>query len=202
MTLGRWLLVHSFSIFLVVIFILGYIYREELKLELAYMQIMDLGKSETVVESLKRDNQPQPNNKQKNTEQKVGVTKEESPKLATTSTVDSAPLGAEPTILQTQGYQQDHLFDARAAYWQRDYLSAIEKYRNLIENEPDNPDYSGELGNIYYTMNDYKNASELYYRTARLLLDQGKREEAGQLLPPISAMNRELGGQLRHALKQ
>jgi len=72
----------------------------------------------------------------------------------------------------------------------------------LINRDPENPDYYGELGNVYYAMNDNNNASELYFRTAQLLLHQGQRDAAAQLLSPLNAMNRELGDKLKRSLTQ
>ncbi len=201
MTFGRWLLIHSFSIFLVVILVLGYIYREELKLEQAYSQILDLGNAETVVKPLKQEKQ-QASPDRHDEVKTVDNSTPEVQQVIATSPAEKQPLVIAPTIVHAETHQQDVLFDAREAYWQRDYQAAIGKYRNLIESDPKNPDYSGELGNVYYAMNDYRNASELYFRTAMLLLEQGQRDEAGQLLPPLNAMNRQLGDQLRNELKR
>ena len=202
MTFGRWLLIHSFSIFLVVILVLGYIYREELKLEQAYSQILDLGNAETVVKSLKQDEQQQASPDKLDAVKTVDNSTIDGQEMIATSPAEKQSLVTAPTVVHAETNQQDLLFDAREAYWQRDYQAAIGKYRNLIDSDPQNPDYSGELGNIYYAMNDYRNASELYFRTAMLLLEQGQRDEAGQLLSPLNAMNRQLGDQLSNELKR
>ena len=47
MSFGRWLLIHSFSIFLVTVFILAYIYRTELQLEQVYNQVLNIDSKST-----------------------------------------------------------------------------------------------------------------------------------------------------------
>lgn len=52
MTFGRWLLIHSFSIFLVGVLIFGYLYRDELQLEQAYQQLLNLDEHKNVIGQL------------------------------------------------------------------------------------------------------------------------------------------------------
>ncbi len=200
MTFGRWILIHSFSIFLVGLLVFGYLYRDELQLEQAYQQLLNLDPPTEVVKSLKLNQQEQ---------QKVEPAKSneitqplEEPDQIISSANQPAPVKVIPTINQAEFSKDDLLYDARQAFWARDYRTAITQYRQLINREPNNPDYSGELGNIYYAINDYNNASELYFRTAQLLLHQGQKDAAAQLLPPLNAMNRGLGDKLKRSLTQ
>jgi tetratricopeptide (TPR) repeat protein len=202
MTFGRWLLVHSFSIFLVGLLVVGYLYRDELQLEQAYQQLLNLDRPTEVIESLKLDQKKKP--ALANTEAdeiKQPMAKSE-PEVSTVNKSEIASIQVTPTIKQAEFSKDDLLFDARQAYWERDYKGAIGRYQQLINRDPQNPDYSGELGNVYYAMNDHKMASELYFRTAQLLLHQGQRDAAAQLLSPLNAMNRELGDKLKRGLMQ
>jgi len=101
MTFGRWLLIHSFSIFLVSLLVLGYLYREELQLEQAYQQLLNLDPpTEDVIKSLTLDEQAQ---------QKLQSTKSDEkhqpiakPDRVITSDELSDPIQVTPTIKQTE----------------------------------------------------------------------------------------------------
>lgn len=201
MTFGRWLLTHSFSIFLVSVLILGYVYRKDLQLEQAYQQLLNLEQPATVINALK----PQ---KPVAEQTQNAVAEAEKPRQAPVipATNSSTPellattAAVIPTISEPLMMQDDLLMDARQAYWDRDYEKAIYYYRQLMDRDPENPDYSGELGNIFYALNDYNSASQLYFRSAQLLSNQGQRDSALQLISPVTAMNRELGDKLKQSL--
>lgn len=205
MSFGRWILIHSFSIFLVAMLVLGYLYREDLQLEQAYQQLLNLDQpAEQVINSLKLDKQPQQKlEKDTSTLKSEEIQRvEKSSDQQTTSKAVTEADRITATVNQQDAQLENILFDARQAFWERDYKTAIGHYQQLIASNPANPDYTGELGNIYYAMNDYKNAAELYFRTAQLLNRQGQRDAAMQLLAPLNAMNRELGDRLKQSLGQ
>ena len=97
---------------------------------------------------------------------------------------------------------QDELFLARQAYWDKNYTVAIGRYQKLIQEDRNNPDYRGELGNIYYALNDYANASQLYYQSGLIFIQQNRPEQARMLVSPMIAMNRELGEKLKSKLRE
>jgi tetratricopeptide (TPR) repeat protein len=110
---------------------------------------------------------------------------------------------ARPTISKTpRQYGEQLLMSARQAYWNRDYRTSIDRYRQLLNQQPQNPDFNGELGNVYYAMNDYSRAAQQYYRAALLLLDQDQVEAARQLISPITAMDRALDDRLQSRFRQ
>jgi tetratricopeptide (TPR) repeat protein len=201
MSFGRWLLIHSFSISLVGLLVLGYLYREELQLERAYQQLLNLDPpTEDVIKSLALDKKTQQQAKPKKSDEiHKPIVK---PDKVIESDEVSEPVQVTSTIKHTEVQQDDLLFDARQAFWAKDYQTAIDRYQQLINRDSENPDYYGELGNVYYALNDSNKASELYFRTAQLLLHQGQRDAAAQLLPPLNAMNRELGDKLKRSLTQ
>ena len=204
MTFGRWLLVHSFSIFLVCLLLLGYVYRDELKLEQAYQQLLNFDSEEQVaVDSAKSDeitpsSEPVIENKDRQ------LTTESAPKaeISESFTQPSMELQTKPTVSEVIIEQDALLFQARQAYWDKNYEQAIQGYQQLIQKEPNNPDYFGELGNIYYSLNDFPNASRHYYQAALVLIQQNKMEQARSLVSPVTAMNRELGDKLRQRMAQ
>ncbi len=228
MSFGRWLLIHSFSIFLVTVFVLGYVYREELQLEQVYRQILNTpdqalaeadakyvdevlapeSKSIQPPESAqasdsgntRSNNWPQPSSVQSadaNTVDSppISVAREPAPMVA-----ESLP--SRPTVSPPVIEQSELLYKARKAYWSKDYEMAIFHYQRLIEEDGDNPDYIGELGNIYYSLNDFENAAQQFHQAAIILIARGKRDQAAMLLSPVTAMNRDLGDQLRQRLRQ
>lgn len=216
MSFGRWLLIHSFSIFLVGLFLLGYLYRDELQLEQVYQQILSSGKqkvaevansdrAETLQSDSKLGEATAPAIDQKEADP-VGQEPSESAMMppqemvADSETLDF--LQSTPTVSKTIIELDDLLFKARKAYWDKDYPLAISYYQQLIEDDGDNPDYIGELGNIYYSINDFENASQLYYQAAIILIAKNRVDQARSLLSPITAMNRELGDKLKQKLLQ
>lgn len=202
MTFGRWLLIHSFSIFLVGLMLFGYIYRHELRLEQVYQQLLKLEPQEnTTTQSITAS---EGKTKEKipakpDTANSAAVLQQSSPqndqKLAST-----LPLTSIPTVSKEIIQQDDRLMSARKAYWDKNYNDAIHLYQQLVKEHNDNPDYLGELGNIYYAINDYQNATRAYYRAALLLLEQKKPEKAQALISPITAMDRDLGNQLKEKI--
>ncbi len=208
MTFGRWLLVHSFSIFLVVLFILGYIYRDELQLEQAYQQLLN-----KVPQSENAQVAEQPSEVDTPAPAQVSAPQETvTPEQIVTETDVSAStevpqdsldyLLSTPTVSKTIIELDELLFKARKAYWDKDYQTAIFHYQQLIEDDGDNPDYIGELGNIYYSINDFDNAAQLYYQAAIILIAKNRPDQARLLVSPVTAMNRDLGDELRRRLMQ
>jgi tetratricopeptide (TPR) repeat protein len=78
--------------------------------------------------------------------------------------------------------KQEMLAAARRAYWSKDIPLAIRRYQALIQGYPNEPDYYGELGNIYFKEGEHERAGEAYYEAALLLLDRGERDRAKDLL--------------------
>ncbi len=205
MSFGRWLLVHSFSLFMLALLILLYLFRSELQLDKAYRQLISLPPIEQVAKKPATTVDKQEPGKQDTTDD-IRPSQTNTP--VDDSTNRSAPpqeLVAIPTLSESrpeETNQTGDLIRARKAYWNNDYARAIDEYKRLIRQHPDNPDYLGELGNIYYTLNDDQHAAKLYYQAAMIFLQQNKRQRARSLIAPITAMNRELGERLQRQLKR
>jgi tetratricopeptide (TPR) repeat protein len=216
MTFGRWLLVHSFSIFLVTLLVVGYVYREELRLQQAYQQLLGLGPEASLVdagdgrnakpvptmtdlgsaEGLSRSQVPE-------VVKPVDPPTEEASQRQAPKHQEILPLLTEPRpTIEREVIELDGLLiKARREYWKKQFNTSIESYRQLIEQQPHNADLRGELGNVFYAMNDYTAAANHYYEAADLLIKQGKINRARQLLAPITAMQRQLGDRLESRLK-
>ncbi len=209
MTFGRWLLIHSFSIFLVVLLILGYVYREELQLEQAYQQLLKIEPEKIAFDSKPEPSEPAPPAKSESvpTLEPQPLVEEETTPLRFAEpfpepVMSSPPVSSVPTFSEPVFAQNDRLFLARNEYWNKNYKQSIDLYKQLIEQDPSNPDYYGELGNIYYALNDDENASAAFYQAALILLEQNQLQSAARLLSPINAMNRSLGDQLNRRLRE
>ena len=223
MSFGRWLLIHSFSIFLVIAFTFGYVFRNELKLEQVYRQLLNIDpksvsitsspKSQPIIQPGLNKTETSPTTSVPDTLGSLTVTDTLSGKSGVTAVV--AVPEAQPTIMPEvqqapvsapiSGREldlQEQLYLARKAYWSKNYAEAIQAYQSLIQKDRSNPDFRGELGNIYYSLNDNDNASRLYYQAAMIFLQQNRPEQARLLLSPIIAMNRELGEDLRMKIQQ
>jgi len=204
MTFGRWLLVHSFSIFLVILLLLGYLYRDELQLEQAYQQLLNLDTPEVLKEAA---TDPEEKTRPQKAEKEVPVSKSPADSNTASSETSVEPklqdmIEPKPTVSEVIIEQDALLFRARQSYWNKDYETAIRSYQQLIQKERDNADYLGELGNIYYALNDFPNASMHFYQAALVLIRQNNIEQARSLVSPVTAMNRELGDKLRQKLRQ
>ena len=227
MSFGRWLLVNSFSIFLVSLFVLGYFYREELQLDQAYHELFSVELEQVVKKSLdpvttpkkateppkltvqskiKVESSKQPSKieklpstigslQQKIDSEELNVNKTENVQLVVPPVLDSKPINHQV------GDIDDLLQTARQAYWDKKYSESINIYQQLMVKDQTNADIPGELGNIYYALNDYPNASTLYFQAAQLLISQNQQDRARLLVSPITAMNRELGTQLSEQLQ-
>lgn len=98
------------------------------------------------------------------------------------------------------GERQELLMEARRAYWNGDIRAAVKGYQRLIDAFPDQPDYFGELGNVYYEQGAQQLAAGFYYDSARLLLERGERSRAEALADVLGKMDADAAQQLRQAL--
>ena len=213
MSFARWLLVHSFSIFIVAAVLLGYIYRDELQLQQAYDQLLQLRPPTETQEAVDLVEKPElpfvqsasSQNSEKDESVAAGTVegtisesqteKVNQPARAVAQVEAVSTLSEESTV-----YIDEELALARQAYWDQRYDESVARYRRLIDQSPDNVDYIGELGNVLYTVNDYRLAAQTYYQAASILLEQGQPAQARKLLSPITAMDRQLGDKLREKL--
>ena len=214
MSFGRWLLVNSFSIFLLGLIFWGYIYRSELQLENAYHQLFKLDPKKVITSSLQvspaqTTEQQTTNAVEQSTENSKPAIETAKPSsvelnelLKTVPTVSSPPdeiVNKTGSVASLSSKQR--LYLARQAYWDKNYADAIYLYQQLIQENANNPDYLGELGNIYYSLNDNQNASRLYFQAAMVFINRNEHDRARLLIAPVLAMNRELGEKLKFRLQ-
>ncbi len=212
MSFGRWLLVHSFSLFLLALLVMLYLFRNELLLDQAFHQLLGqktvsdsaLSKNERASEksatsaktNLRQHTAPTYRNKNQPVTQNPLVASDSKP-------VTQPDLVAVPTLTGSavsRSNRNADLMRARQAYWDKAYHRSITEYRRLIEQNRDNPDYLGELGNVYYTLNDDQHAAQMYYQAALLFIQHRQPQHARSLLAPITALDRELGDRLKSQL--
>ena len=103
------------------------------------------------------------------------------------STVVEAPAAALESNAGKSAYES--LAAAREAYWLRDYEGAENHYRLLIQLEPDNPDWHGELGNMYFAQGQWEQAAAAYYEAGVRLLNDGMVAKARQMVNVIRGLN-------------
>jgi len=70
---------------------------------------------------------------------------------------------------------------ARRAYWNHDIALAIKHYQALTQAYPNDPDFYGEMGNIYYEQGEHELAAQAYHEAGLLLLGRGQRTRAREL---------------------
>lgn len=96
----------------------------------------------------------------------------------------------------------DLLTEARTQYWNGDLEAAVKAYNELIRYYPNEPDFPGELGNIYYQQGKQDLAAQAYYKAALLLLQQREYERAERLYEVLNALNKKLADELERQLRK
>jgi len=91
---------------------------------------------------------------------------------------------------------------ARRAYWNGARDEAIAIYKELTREYPREPDFFGELGNIYHELGEKELAAQAYYQAALILVEQGENERAERLLGVIEGLSQRLGEELGARLKR
>lgn len=104
----------------------------------------------------------------------------------------------QPAPLSEQQIQQ--LMSARTAFWQRDIDAAVRQYLALIEQRQDAPDLEGELGNLFFAIQDWQRAAEHYGNAAQKLLDAGRLQEASAMIPLVGQLDPQRAAQLQQNL--
>lgn len=118
----------------------------------------------------------------------VAPASEQAPGTATTSeTADAHALAAS---------EKDLLIQAREAFWRRDVAKAEALYSKLAEAQPGNPDLWGELGNLYFSQNKIKEASDAYYKAAEILIEEGHIRQVENLMGIIGNVDQEKAREL------
>jgi len=97
---------------------------------------------------------------------------------------------------------QSRLKEARSLFWQRNTRAALQAYRELSADYPDNPQAWGELGNLYFNLRQASAAAGAYARAIDLLIAQGEFMRAHQLLGVMYRLNNRQAQQLEARLRK
>jgi predicted negative regulator of RcsB-dependent stress response len=92
------------------------------------------------------------------------------------------------------------LQEARMAAWKGQWDKAEAAYRQLQQENPEDFNIHGELGNLYYMQRKGKEAAEAYYQAATLLAAQGYQRDAMRLMQIIRRLDPALGNKLQQEL--
>lgn len=121
------------------------------------------------------------------------------PEPTTETTVELANDTARPTMAATPR-ANDALDLARNAFAAGDINAAIEAYRALLANNPNDIAALGEMGNVLYAVGMKPAAAQAFFEVANRALDQGQFEFAANLLPAVGEGNPMLATQLNNRL--
>jgi tetratricopeptide (TPR) repeat protein len=94
------------------------------------------------------------------------------------------------------------LEEVRALYWARDLRGAAAGYQSLGQAYPDNADVWGEIGNFYYSLRQAGPATNAYSRAIELLVQQGDKPRARQLLDVLYRLDASAARELETRLQQ
>jgi len=96
--------------------------------------------------------------------------------------VDSASTKSTATTDLSQVTNEEMLLMAREAYWNNGLDEAAQIYNKLIEKEPKELEYRGELGNVYWRQGYPKKAAELYSEIAIPMIENGGAERVANMI--------------------
>ena len=74
------------------------------------------------------------------------------------------------------------LLMAREAYWNNGFDEAAELYIKLIKQNPNEMEYKGELGNVYWKQGYPKKAAELYSEIALPMIENGHSDRVASMV--------------------
>jgi hypothetical protein len=120
----------------------------------------------------------------------------EAPATEAPEMVASAAPATSGAVAEIHPYQL--LASAREAYWLHDYDRAESIYRELTVLEPDNPDWYGELGNMFFSLGKWDESASAYFEAGTRLVRAGRLARAGELVNVI----RGLGGSQAQELEK
>jgi len=122
-------------------------------------------------------------------------------KTLTVAPIAAPGMAASPEAApQLSAEQRQELMAARAAYWQHDIPTAIQKYQDLIQQVPNAAFAYGELGNVYYMNGERQKAAESFSHAAMLLIQQNQQQRAASLIPVLGALDPTLAQKVQAAL--
>jgi len=99
------------------------------------------------------------------------------------------PAPQPPTQFKLSKKQNSLLYQARKAFWTKDFKTAKQHYLTLIKQLPDNPEVHGELGNIFYNEQKLEKAIKHYSLAAELLIKHRHYWKLPQIMNVISRFN-------------
>jgi hypothetical protein len=97
------------------------------------------------------------------------------------------PAASATVVAKASSYQL--LASAREAFWLHDYEKAESIYRQLTVMEPDNPDWFGELGNMYFSQGNWDEAAFAYFEAGVRLVKTERLDPARELVNVIRGLD-------------
>ena len=114
------------------------------------------------------------------------------------------PAAAEETPSQKEkaaaGIASQELMAARQAFWEGRYTESVQKYRSLLEQDPERPSIRGELGNVLYAQGKRDAAAKAYFQAAVGHLDRGEYTRANDLYHALARLDASRANDLAQRL--
>lgn len=135
----------------------------------------------------------------------AAVSKEEPTALQSEPQLEPARSEPEPAQPETMAIQEEVTDEpavasplsiwraARTAVWQGDLNAAVDHYRQLIAQQPNNYDAYGEMGNVLLAQSDVTAAVEAYVTAARLIRQSGNQQMARRLVGVVGSLDEAQG---------
>jgi tetratricopeptide (TPR) repeat protein len=90
---------------------------------------------------------------------------------------------------------------AREEYHRGNIEASIRSYEEVIASSTNNYDAYGELGNVYLSRGNRKEAANAYYEAAAILVKMGEIRRARSLLPMLGRLDRAKAEELNQLIR-
>ena len=109
---------------------------------------------------------------------------------------------AEPAVKSAEAAPsaRELWISAREEYHRGNIDASISNYRQVIAGTKDNYDAYGELGNVYLSRGNYREAANAYFEAAAILVRLGETGRARSLLPMLGRLDRSRADELHQLI--
>ena len=90
---------------------------------------------------------------------------------------------------------------AREEYHRGNVELSIRNYKEVIANSMDNYDAYGEMGNVYLSQGNRREAANAYFEAAAILVKLGEIQRASSLLPMLGRLDRAKAEELNQLIR-
>ena len=123
--------------------------------------------------------------------------------MGVTGGAEPMPLSGEEAVTASEPVSstRELWISAREEYHRGNIDVSIRNYKEVIASAPDNFDAYGELGNVYLSRGNRKEAANAYFEAAAILVKMGQVGRARSLLPMLGRLDRARAEELNQLIQ-